>query len=138
MYFKIFVQQSKIRELEKKTELQNVHHEELMLELTALKRSQQSVVRASSSRHSSLGHSPPDSPLCSTPGNSRTVFILCCVQKCVFHSYDCPNSKSNCVPHISIKCNMHSFFVHINTLDFSHTKSMYLTFVFQLWLSYQI
>ncbi|XP_035708554.1 uncharacterized protein LOC110850968 isoform X4 [Folsomia candida] len=37
-----------------------------MLELTALKRSHQSA-RASSSRHSSLGQSPPDSPLCSTP-----------------------------------------------------------------------
>ncbi|CAG7722268.1 unnamed protein product [Allacma fusca] len=58
--------QSKIRELEKKTELQNVRHEELMLELAALKRTQQSV-RASSSRPSSLGHSPPDSPICSTP-----------------------------------------------------------------------
>lgn len=31
--------QSKIRELEKKTELQNVQHEELMLELDAIKRS---------------------------------------------------------------------------------------------------
>lgn len=31
--------QSKIRELEKKMELQNVHHEELLLEMAAIKRS---------------------------------------------------------------------------------------------------
>ena len=31
--------QSKIRELEKKTELQNVRHEELLLEMAAIKRS---------------------------------------------------------------------------------------------------
>lgn len=33
--------QSKIRELEKKLELQNVHHEELLLEMAAIKRSSQ-------------------------------------------------------------------------------------------------
>ncbi|XP_039298084.1 RIMS-binding protein 2 [Nilaparvata lugens] len=39
-YENIETLQSKIRELEKKTELQNVRHEELMLEMAAIKRSQ--------------------------------------------------------------------------------------------------
>ena len=44
--------QSRIRELEKKTELQNVRHEELLLEMAALKRAAHQQVSALWNRYS--------------------------------------------------------------------------------------
>ncbi|XP_071447128.1 uncharacterized protein [Hetaerina americana] len=57
--------QSKIRELEKKTELQNVRHEELLLEMASIKRSQ--MAAAASGAASSASAS------CSTPSSSPTM-----------------------------------------------------------------
>ncbi|XP_046385194.1 uncharacterized protein LOC124155432 isoform X2 [Ischnura elegans] len=54
--------QSKIRELEKKTELQNVRHEELLLEMASIKRSQMAAASGAASSAS-----------CSTPSSSPTM-----------------------------------------------------------------
>jgi hypothetical protein len=53
-----FLLQSKIRELEKKAELQNVRHEELLLEMASIKRTNQ---------HTQIGAAaPPSAPLTPT------------------------------------------------------------------------
>ncbi|RZF46120.1 hypothetical protein LSTR_LSTR012980, partial [Laodelphax striatellus] len=72
-YENIETLQSKIRELEKKTELQNVRHEELMLEMAAIKRSQNKTNTSSMSNncwkksglHQEIQTSPDSAP--STP-----------------------------------------------------------------------
>ncbi|XP_054290498.1 peripheral-type benzodiazepine receptor-associated protein 1-like isoform X8 [Macrosteles quadrilineatus] len=71
-YESIETLQSKIRELEKKAELQNVRHEELMLEMAAIKRSQSKAERATtaavwkkSGLHQEVQTSPDSVP--STP-----------------------------------------------------------------------
>lgn len=55
--------QSKIRELEKKTELQNVRHEELMIEMAAIKKTQ-----------SKLAYHVPSVVARETFGKDQTVF----------------------------------------------------------------
>ncbi|XP_049794503.1 RIMS-binding protein 2-like [Schistocerca nitens] len=64
--------QSKIRELEKKTELQNVRHEELLLEMASIKRSAQSAntALAAAAAAASVNHNSPESGH-STPDSAR-------------------------------------------------------------------
>lgn len=77
-----FMFQSKIRELEKKTELQNVRHEELLLELRAIKKSEgkstaDDVTSDGSWKRSSTNQeiqTSPDSNT-STPGKS-TLHVM--------------------------------------------------------------
>ncbi|XP_075220462.1 RIMS binding protein [Lycorma delicatula] len=77
-YENIETLQSKIRELEKKTELQNVRHEELMLEMAAIKRSQNKQVTTGttinswkkSGLHQEIQTSPGDSAPPTPDGNS--------------------------------------------------------------------
>ncbi|XP_049839036.1 RIMS-binding protein 2-like isoform X8 [Schistocerca gregaria] len=64
--------QSKIRELEKKTELQNVRHEELLLEMASIKRSAQSAntALAAAAAAAAVNHNSPESGH-STPDSAR-------------------------------------------------------------------
>ncbi|XP_046980705.1 peripheral-type benzodiazepine receptor-associated protein 1-like [Schistocerca americana] len=65
--------QSKIRELEKKTELQNVRHEELLLEMASIKRSAQSAntaLAAAAAAAAAVNHNSPESGH-STPDSAR-------------------------------------------------------------------
>ncbi|XP_066905379.1 RIMS-binding protein 2 [Halyomorpha halys] len=65
-YESIETLQSKIRELEKKAELQNVLHEELVLEMAAIKRSAKAGNTPSWNKHSHEAHISPETSICSS------------------------------------------------------------------------
>ena len=74
--------QSRIRELERKMELQNVRHDELLLELAALRRNHAGNSGGGASSHhgssQSLGASFDLDSRGSTPGITSFDFVLCC------------------------------------------------------------